>query len=52
MGSKWEPKSRGPKEAEAKYECAHELLTSYNKLIGLLPTLSVHFFSNVYFFSS
>ena len=48
-----EPKLRGPKEAKAKYECAHELLTSYNKLNGLLPTLSVQLklsLSNVYFF--
>ena len=35
-------KLRGPKEAEAKYECAQELLISYNKLNCLLPSLSVH----------
>ena len=40
--SKLEPKLLGPKEAEGKYECDHELLTSSNKLNGLLPTLSVH----------
>ena len=49
-------KSRGPKEAEAKYECDHRLLTSYNKLNGLLPNLSVCTceigFSNFYFFPS